>query len=359
MATLIQVLTTLVILGVSSGIEVGPVRLVSNGRYIDYRSGPSKNNSVLECPVVLEADEKEVLKMISWKMLGPRGNEVVGSYDWTPPNTGIASGVLNRVVNLGRSDGSLELTELRYNLSGYYECSATLTNGRTQKAEKWEALIIDSTASRVSSRNEDKPERCAVVSNTEISAIYPSPTVHSGLYSLSRHGYITEVTDAEWSRVVNPNKSVSYSHHETEFEINEHTPEDAYFLLTIGVTKTDGNYISLYQVKGTSRLVEERGCPALTHKAYQLETYTPDKRNCRGEYDDSFGELKVTVQCQDGYRPGVEVSTVNLTCDLENYEWRNEKVEDPSYDLHCVLAGTHPEGFATLVLAAIFLLRLV
>ena len=41
-----------------------------------------------------------------------------------------------------RNDGSLELTDLRYDLSGEYSCSVTLTTNEKQEAAKWEVLVV-------------------------------------------------------------------------------------------------------------------------------------------------------------------------------------------------------------------------
>lgn len=53
-----------------------------------------------------------------------------------------ASGLLVDVVNLNRDDGALELTELRYDLSGNYSCRVELSNGEAESAAPWEVLIV-------------------------------------------------------------------------------------------------------------------------------------------------------------------------------------------------------------------------
>lgn len=340
MASLTQAVALLVTFGVCAGLLVGPVRLVNNKRYISYRLGPSPNNSLLECPYVLNLTKNEVLQKISWNFfLEKSGNEVNGSYEWTPSGGGIATGALEGVVNLNGRNGSLELTELRYDLGGYYECSATLTNGQTQKAEKWEALIIDTTSSSSSTKSEIRDGGCVTVSSVQLNTIYPEPTVHSGMYSPSLQGYYDQVTAQEWFKVVYQNKSVGYSYNNKEFKIDENTPYDAYFLLTVGVTKSDGNYISLYATEGN--LLQERGCPGLKNKANQVETYRDGKKTCRNEYIKLFEDPKVVVTCQKGFHSDGDLSSLELTCDLQTFQWRSEDEGVSRDDLRCVMGDSH------------------
>lgn len=53
-----------------------------------------------------------------------------------------AGGRLEGVVDLNRNDGALQLTELRYDLSGEYSCRAVATNGEEAAAAPWEVLIL-------------------------------------------------------------------------------------------------------------------------------------------------------------------------------------------------------------------------
>lgn len=53
-----------------------------------------------------------------------------------------AGGRLQGVVNLDRNDGALQLTELRYDLSGKYSCRAVASNGEEAATAPWEVLIV-------------------------------------------------------------------------------------------------------------------------------------------------------------------------------------------------------------------------
>lgn len=54
----------------------------------------------------------------------------------------VATGNLEGVVALDRDDGSLQLLDLRYDLSGEYSCAVMLTNDKRYESAKWEVLIV-------------------------------------------------------------------------------------------------------------------------------------------------------------------------------------------------------------------------
>lgn len=344
MVTLTTTTVILVFLGVGWGLQLGPVRLVDNKRYISYNLGPSSNNSLLECPYELDEAKNEEIQKISWSLSGRYGKEEVeGFYEWSSSDGGKATGALEGAVNLHRQDGNLELTELRYNLGGFYNCSATLTNGEAQSTARWEALVIETSPNVISINTEIKD--CATINTIKANAVYPEPTVHGGLYSPSLSGYYNEITSDQWLKVVYQNLSVAYSVNKREFKIDEDTPYDVYFLFTLGVTKTNGDYISLFSTTGTDLMMSSRGCPALTRKEYQKETYSTDgTKNCRNEYIKSFDNPKVTVTCQEGYHSDGELSSLELTCDLETFTWKDEDGKESNYDLRCVLDSNHDHG---------------
>lgn len=53
-----------------------------------------------------------------------------------------ATGRLEGAVSLERTDGFLELTELRYDLAGYYSCAVTLTDGKRKEVAPFQTLIV-------------------------------------------------------------------------------------------------------------------------------------------------------------------------------------------------------------------------
>lgn len=53
-----------------------------------------------------------------------------------------ADGKLNGAVNLERMDGKLELTELRYDLSGEYSCRVEVNSDAAKDTAPWEVLIV-------------------------------------------------------------------------------------------------------------------------------------------------------------------------------------------------------------------------
>ncbi|KAG7177952.1 hypothetical protein Hamer_G021902 [Homarus americanus] len=325
----------LTVIGVSAGMEIGPVRLAHNKRYISYLLGPSPENSLLECPYLLDEDKNEELRKITWNLW--KGEKKVGAYEWFPEEDGIATGLLEGVVNMARDDGGLELTKLRYDLGGYYSCSGTLTNGEVYEAESWEVLVIDITSALTVSDHRADIKKCEFVTSVDIYAVFPEPTVHSGMYASSLGGFYDEVTALQWHKVKNENGSVSNSYHNVAFKINEDTPDDASHLVSIGVTKSDGNYIALTSIKSFDSVWQQQGCPAIFHKAYQVESYK-----------------NAIVKCDDGYHSAGHVKSLVLVCTNETgkYTWMTSDGDFPDHDkLRCVLGGG---GYASTITSSLF-----
>ncbi|XP_066971565.1 uncharacterized protein [Macrobrachium rosenbergii] len=288
----------ILIVGLTWGIKVGPVRLSSREEYITYSVGPTEKKSVIECPVVL--DGQETLKDVSWVFSD--GDNPIGKYFWTKDSGGKAEGRLKDVVRLDREDGGIELLELRYNLSGFYSCSATTDEGNSDEAAPWEVLIIDFNSKSPTASLYGKGD-CDFESSFKISAFYPQPTIHSGLYSESLGGFFEEVASINWYKQEFQNGSYSYSHQNVVFTIKEETPHDVYFLNSVGVSKKDGTYIPLLSVKSYIQIFEEQGCHPVKLDAYQKAEYSNGgARNCRKEIrQPASGQLKAVVSCTDSY----------------------------------------------------------
>ncbi|XP_050719622.1 uncharacterized protein LOC127000229 [Eriocheir sinensis] len=131
-------LAVLATLASSSALTVGPVTLANNNRFINFTKGASPDNSLLLCGFELGADEE--LLQVSWELRIDGAS--VGTFDWEAAGTNKAGGRLQGVVNLGRNDGALQLTELRYDLSGEYSCRAVASNGEEAATAPWEVLIV-------------------------------------------------------------------------------------------------------------------------------------------------------------------------------------------------------------------------
>ncbi|XP_064092274.1 uncharacterized protein LOC135205489 [Macrobrachium nipponense] len=306
--------------GLAWSIKVGPVRLASMEEYITYSGGPSEKKSVIECPVAL--DGAETLKEVSWVFSD--GGHPIGRYFWNKKSQGKAEGRLKDVVRLDRQDGAIELTELRYNLSGFYSCSATTDEGDSDEAAPWEVLIIDFNDKSPTAGLYAKGE-CGFESSFKISAFYPQPTLHSGLYSESLGGFFEEVASIDWYKQGFENGSYSYSHQNVLFKIKEDTPHDVYFLSSVGVSKKDGTYIPLFSVKSYIQIFEEQGCHPVKLDAYQKAEYSNGgARNCRKEIrQPASGQLKAVVSCMDGYEPAgdSDYESMELTCNTKIWEW--------------------------------------
>ncbi|XP_063612130.1 uncharacterized protein LOC134785675 [Penaeus indicus] len=324
----------LLILGLSTGLMVGPVRLAHRKRYISYQEGPSPDNSLLECHHKLEDDEE--LQEVFWYLY--KGEERVGDFRWSPEGGGAATGLLEDHVSLDRTDGNLELTKLAYDLGGKYSCGVATTDGQVSETAAWEVLIIHKTSNRIDNELSGDIATCTIRSSMTVYAVYPEPTVHSGLYSAERGGFFDQVTPLEWHKTVYDNQSVAYSYHEKIFQVDEDTPLDTVFLTTIGVTKSDNNYISLETKRSFDQTWQERGCAPLRTQEYQVVHYSTDRTTCRGKRMPSGQDpLTADVSCEEGYRAEGDFDETKLTCDERTWSWVAVTGMPRHRDLHCVI----------------------
>ncbi|XP_068211672.1 uncharacterized protein [Palaemon carinicauda] len=325
-----------VTVGVTSGLQVGPVRLRSKG-YISYQKSASEDNSLIECPVVLRSSEE--LKEVSWNFTDAE-DKVVGKYVWSATSGGNAEGLLEDVVRLDRTDGGLELLELRYDLAGFYSCSATTEEGETGDAAAWEVLIVDVTSNSPIASLGFKDE-CEFESSFKMSAIYPQPTLHSGLYSDSLGGFVEEVSSIDWHKQMFQNGSYTYAHQNVIFKITEKTPHDVYFLNNVGISKRDSTYISLMSVESIYTEFKERGCHPVKTDAYQTVDYSNGgAKTCRKELrQPSSGQLKATVRCMDGYKAAGDSTyeSMELTCNPKFWEWGVSNEHPSLSHIKCII----------------------
>ncbi|XP_063597956.1 uncharacterized protein LOC134774568 isoform X3 [Penaeus indicus] len=123
--------------GSVAGLDVKPLAIVDDRRYISFGLGPSENNSVLLCAYTL--DEGQAVSGVLWEIL--KEEVSAGTFEWKPNAPAIATGLLKDKVNLERDDSDLELTTLTYELSANYSCTVTADDGTTASARD-EILII-------------------------------------------------------------------------------------------------------------------------------------------------------------------------------------------------------------------------
>lgn len=350
------------IIGLTTGVKVWPIQLASNNTYISYQ-GQDTDNSLLECPYTLE--QNETLQSISWTLWN--GDKASGTYEWSPGMPGVANGSLSGVVNLSREDGNLELTDLRYDLGGFYSCSVNTTTGETADSETWEILIIDTTPNNISTAQNSTVAGCTFSVSASVSAVFPEPSVEAGLYSTTLEDYYQKVPDSHWKRTVNKNKSVSYSFSSFTFVITKDTPYDVQYLLTVGVSKSDGSYIPLTTVNNTATSWSVRGCPPATHLPNQMETYQKGMKTCHNEYIPISDAPQVSVACAAGYRSDINVTSLLFTCSNETLSWETQDgMNMTDVDLECVTNGggggagaMYVIGSSALVMGASLLLRLL
>ncbi|XP_042870325.1 uncharacterized protein LOC122252115 [Penaeus japonicus] len=347
----------LLFLGLSAGLLVGPVRLAHRKRYISYQEGPSPDNSLLECPYTLEGEEE--LQEVFWNLY--KGEDIVGDFRWSPESGGAATGLLEDHVSLDRADGNLELTTLAYGLSGKYSCGVSTTDGKASETATWEVLVIHQTSNRIDNELSGDLETCTIRSSLTVYAVYPEPTVHSGLYSAERGGFFDQVTPLEWHKIHYDNHSVAYTYQEKTFKVDEDTPFDTVFLTTVGVTKSDNNYISLETKRSFDQTWQERGCAPLRSQEYQVVHYSTDRTTCRGKRLPSGQEpLTAKVNCEEGHRAEGEVDETELTCDEKTWTWVAVTGMPRHRDLHCVIDGSNsalgPRAEKTAVLTLVMLL---
>nr|XP_053634688.1 uncharacterized protein LOC128690156 [Cherax quadricarinatus] len=281
MALFTFTISFLAMLSVTAGLSVGPIQLASNNSYISYKNGNSGNNSILVCPYTLLTNER--VQSVSWIMWDD--NNILGTYTWSPTSPETVGGVLMGVVNMSRSDANLQLTQLTYNLTGDYSCTVTLTTGQNASSQQWEVLIIDKTDDSISTIESYNQSQCSFNTSVNFFAVFPEPTVQAGLYSEGIEGYVSKVSKTQWVRTVYQNKSVSYSYSGVVFKIDQNVPYDAVFLVSVGVTKSDGTYISLASVESINPSWDNiPGCTPLYDVPNQEEVYETGKLACRNEY---------------------------------------------------------------------------
>ncbi|KAK8377136.1 hypothetical protein O3P69_013645 [Scylla paramamosain] len=341
-------LASLGTLAVTSALRVGPVRLPHNNRFINYTKGASPDNSLLEC--VHQLDEEEQVATVSW-MLWDAGN-IVGSFDWHTADPAAATGKLEGVVALDRDDGSLELLDLRHDLSGEYSCAVTLTNGKSIEAGKWEVLVVESI-SQLSALHRSL-SGCTYSSNFSTLATFPKPTVRAGLYSESLGGFYKEIPEAQWLVQKYDNGSYTYSYSNVAFELNADTPVDVSFYVTVGVMKNDSNYIPISSAMDKHIILHQLGCPEPRVEAYQHVEYHRDTITCRGEHK----EAEAIVTCKEGFKADGDVEEVLIRCDEITLMWVLENGTPAKREhLQCVIDGassTASVSTALLCVALVF-----
>ncbi|KAK4320900.1 hypothetical protein Pmani_008273 [Petrolisthes manimaculis] len=307
----------------SYALVVGPVQLGNNGTYITYGLGPSPQNSTLECPYQLQSTE-EVVQKIEWVFQDD--SQTVGTFEWQPEDEARATGRLDGAVKLNRTDGWLELTELRYDLAGYYSCALTLSNGRRMEAQKFEMLIIDTTSNHVYNKINSNEGLCELEASYSSYAVYPDPTVLAGMFSPSRGGFYDQVTGFQWHKQFYNNGSVAYSFEDVHFKIDSSTPTDAQFRVSASVLKEDATNLPLHSITSHLPIWKKQGCPALPRRQNQQVNYYYATLTCTGEYIPNFysDEAKAVVRCAEGYHVKGQVDSIELVCSMETLNWSPE-----------------------------------
>ncbi|XP_037801502.1 uncharacterized protein LOC119596356 [Penaeus monodon] len=301
------VLLMVFFVGAATCLEVEPPSLTDDHRYISYGVRPSENQSMIVCNYTL--GEGQAVSGVLWEIL--KDESSAGTFEWKPNAPATATGLLKDKVNLERDDSDLELTTLTYELSANYSCTVTADDGTTASA-KDEILIIDTTSRHVYHGTYANEAKCRVDVDVKYYPVFPRPTVSAGLYSKSLGGFYKEITN--WARIVHANGSVGFSC-DYGFQINENTPEDAFFTSSLGVTKSDGTYIGLSSM--TSSFYFKRGCENVSISENQTVSYNTDVWTCFGEPFSHFG-VEARVECAEGFVSSGNVTSVTLVCDSVN-----------------------------------------
>ncbi|XP_047501636.1 uncharacterized protein LOC125047469 [Penaeus chinensis] len=300
--------------GSVAGLEVKPLAIVDDQRYISFGLGPSENNSVLLCAYTL--DEGQAVSGVLWEILKEEGS--AGTFEWKPNAPATATGLLKDKVNLERDDSDLELTTLTYALSANYSCTVTADDGGTASA-KDEILIIDTTSNHIYETSFSSEATCSINISISYFPVFPEPTVIAGLYSESLGEYIKEV-DA-WDAARHPNGSVAYSFSNYVAEVDPSAPDDATFRCELGVSKANGTVISLSMI--TNYFQFRHSCKVLPVGENQTVSYNTDDRTCYGE-PYKPGTVEARVECAEGFVSSGNVTSVTLVCDFFNattYRW--------------------------------------
>ncbi|XP_047476971.1 uncharacterized protein LOC125030754 [Penaeus chinensis] len=296
------------LVGSVAGLEVKPLAIVGNRRYISYGTGPSEKNSVLLCAYTL--GEGQAVSRVLWEILKEEGS--AGTFEWKPNAPATATGLLKDKVNLERDDSDLELTTLTYELSANYSCTVTADDGRKASA-KDEILIIDTTSNNIYESFFPSEATCSINTSVSYFPVFPEPTVIAGLYSESLGKYFGEV-DA-WVAARHPNGSVAYSYSNYVIKVDQSTPDDANFRCELGVRKANGTVIS--QSVMTSHIYFKHSCKVLPVGENQTVIYNTDDRTCYGE-PYKPGTVKATVKCAEGFVSSGNVTFVTLVCHSVN-----------------------------------------
>ncbi|XP_069970474.1 uncharacterized protein [Penaeus vannamei] len=288
-------------------LELERPSIIDNLRYISFSLQPSENQSVIVCNYTL--DEGQAVSGVLWEIL--KEEVAAGTFEWKPNANATATGLLKDKVNLERDDSDLELTALTYDLSANYSCTVTADDGTTASARD-EILIVDTTSRHVYHGSYANEAKCTLDVDIKYYPVFPPPTVSAGLFSNSLGGFFEEITN--WVRVLHANGSVGYSC-DYGFQIDENTPADAYFTSSVGVTKSDGTYISLAGM--TSNFYFERGCKNVSVSENQTVSYNTKRLTCFGEPFSHFG-VKARVACAEGFVSSGNVTSVTLVCESVN-----------------------------------------
>ncbi|XP_047476970.1 uncharacterized protein LOC125030753 [Penaeus chinensis] len=294
--------------GAATCLEVEPPSIMDDLRYISYDIRPSENKSTIVCNYTL--GDGQAVSAVLWEILKEEGS--AGTFEWKPNAPATATGLLKDKVNLERDDSDLELTTLTYELSANYSCTVTADDGRKASA-KDEILIIDTTRRHVYQGTYRNDTKCRVEVDVKYYPVFPQPTVSAGLYSDSLGGFYEKITN--WDRVYHANGSVGFSIY-YGFQINENTPVDAYFTSSLGVTKSDGTYISLYSM--TSNFHSNRGCKNVSISENQTVSYNTNSWTCFGEPFSLFRDVEARVKCAEGFVSSGNVTSVTLVCESAN-----------------------------------------
>ncbi|XP_045101780.1 uncharacterized protein LOC123498588 isoform X1 [Portunus trituberculatus] len=313
-------------LGAASGLSVGPVRLCNEQRYLHYSTPPSENTSLIECPYQLTAEEE--VKRVYWEMWDDA--ELMGTYNWDPVDGGKATGILEGVVEMTRDDGGLQLTKLRYDMAGDYLCGVELTNGQNKSSSKEEVLVVDNMGA---SWRVNHFGNCGSAISFKTTAMYPEPTLKAGMFSAELNEYYEKIT--QWNKIYHSNGSVTCFIENAIFKIDENSPEEVFFKVDMGVSKSDGMFISFNTIRSFSSSWNEHGCPDVKEKDHKGVRYFPANNvACRGGQKNM---TEATVTCQDGYRPAGSVSIVVMRCNSTTRLWQLEEgTTATSDDLECV-----------------------
>ncbi|XP_042887899.1 uncharacterized protein LOC122263512 [Penaeus japonicus] len=325
--------------GSVAGLEVGPVSIVENNTYISYGLGPSENNSVIVCTYTLDAGQ--AVSKVLWEIL--KDEAPAGTFEWTPNSPGTATGLLENKVNLDRDDSDLELTSLAYDLSANYSCTVTTKDGSAASAKE-EVLIIDTTSNHIYEEFLPSEKTCSIRVSVRYFPVFPEPTVAAGMYSEKLEQYITKVDN--WVAKRHPNGSVGYSFTNYTVQIDESIPDEANFRTQLGVTKSDGTYIS--QSRTTAFHHFQHSCKVLPVGENQTVSYNSDEKTCYGEPYSPGQSLEATVTCASGYISSGNLTSVTLVCESANETYHEWIPKDEGYlpeDLLCASGG--PASTAT------------